>query len=195
MRRDNPQPPAQTPPASPPSPTSPENPADPLACATGTHSPDLAMKLLREVVGNQLRKIDATAAAAPAVPADDDENALKSAKAAATAAESRAMAAALAALAGIAPRDAMEGMLAAQMVAVHDAAMDRLHDATDPYRPVPCREADARLAARLMTLYGRHMDLLDRRRGRIAVGRVQVEPGGQAIVGTVNLRGRGGERE
>ena len=201
MRRKATEPPAQTQ----PSPTSSPNPANPienppaapavpepaaaerqplaraaddrLARATGTDSPELAMKLLHEVIGSRLHMLNgapvvAAGAAGPAPPQ---------------------AAAAIAALDGIAPRDAMEGMLAAQMVVVHDAAMNCLHDATDPRRPFPCRDSDMRLAARLMTLYGRHMELLDRRRGPVPVGRVQVESGGQAIVGTVNLPGHSGK--
>ncbi len=100
------------------------------------------------------------------------------------------MEAALAALKGLAPRDELEGLLAAQMVATHGAAMDCLRRAMRAEAVAQAREADLRQAGRLLTLYARPVETLDRHRGkgpqRVTVEHVRVERGGQAIVGHVS---------
>ncbi|WP_372625084.1 hypothetical protein [Falsiroseomonas sp.] len=98
--------------------------------------------------------------------------------------------AAVAALKGLAPRDEMEGMLATQMVATHGAAMECLRRAMLPDQDLTVREANLRQAGRLLALYAKQVETLNRNRGKgqqkVTVEHVRVESGGQAIVGTVS---------
>jgi hypothetical protein len=94
----------------------------------------------------------------------------------------------LAAMRAIGPRDGLEGMLAAQMVCAHGVAVDFTRQAMRDGQYMENRTAYMRQAGKLMTLFARQIETLDRRRGQWAasVGRVNVEAGGQAIVGTVH---------
>ncbi len=107
--------------------------------------------------------------------------------------------AACAALAAFKPTDEIEGMLAAQAVALHQAAMTCLGRAMIPGQDfdVACRlRKDGANMARGFTDM---LDSLDRQRGKgaqvVRVERVVVHEGGQAIVGTVaaaaGVHGRG----
>jgi hypothetical protein len=93
-----------------------------------------------------------------------------------------------AALAGLAPRDEAEGMLAVQMVATHSAAMDCLRRARVSGQTFEARELNLKHAEKLMNIYTRQIEALDKRRGRgqqkITVEHVTVQAGGQAIVGS-----------
>jgi len=105
--------------------------------------------------------------------------------------------AAFAALAGARPADPLEGMLAAQMVAVHDAAMSCLRRANVPGQTFEARRMNLDMANRLSRTYATLLEALDKRRGKgqpqvVRVERVNVEAGGQAIVGAVSHPGRGG---
>ena len=89
------------------------------------------------------------------------------------------------ALDGIAPRDPLEGMLAAQMLAVHDAAMECLRRANIPEQTFEGRQAALGQANRLVRSYAALLEALDRHRGKgqpqvVRVERVTVEAGGQA---------------
>lgn len=105
----------------------------------------------------------------------------------------RGFQATVAAMRGLAPRDAQEGMMAAQMAAVHNAAMDCLRRAQTRGQDGQVRDRSFRQATRLALLFARQSESLDRRRGRgpqtLNVGRVTVEAGGQAVVGAVNTPG------
>jgi hypothetical protein len=91
-------------------------------------------------------------------------------------------------LEGIEPRDPIEGMMAAQLYALHKLAMraasraarERNLDALDRY---------VRQATRLSGAYVAHADALKRWRSggtqRVVVERVDVHAGGQAVVGAV----------
>lgn len=106
-------------------------------------------------------------------------------------------------LTGLAPAGEMEGMLAVQMVAVHEAALRCLNRALAGDAGEPFRGRDLNQASRLCGLYLRQVAALDRRRGRnqqkVRVEHVHVEAGGQAVVGHVENRmerpaaGRAGE--
>ena len=100
------------------------------------------------------------------------------------------------ALLGIAPRDPLEGMLAAQMLAVHDAAMECLRRAHLPEQTFEGRGQNLGHANRLVRSYAALLEALDKHRGKgqpqvVRVERVTVEAGGQAIVGTVAQGGGG----
>ncbi len=101
-----------------------------------------------------------------------------------------------AALRGIAPRDALEGLLAAQMVAVHEAAMGCFHRAHDRGYAPGLRQAELAQATKLVRSFAAQLEALDRHRGKgrqvVRVEHVTVNAGGQAIVGEVNHAGEGG---
>ncbi len=96
----------------------------------------------------------------------------------------------LAALQAIAPTDGLEGMLAAQMVATHEAAMECLRRAMISEQSFEGRDVNLKHGAKLMQIYTRQMEALAKHRGRgqqkITVEHVNVHAGGQAIVGNVN---------
>jgi hypothetical protein len=100
---------------------------------------------------------------------------------------------ALALLRGIAPQDELEGVLATQMVATHNAAMECLRRAALPEQTFQAKDMYWRHAAKLLSTYVRQMELLDRRRGKgqqsVTVRDVHVQAGAQAIVGTVESGG------
>lgn len=81
-----------------------------------------------------------------------------------TAAREDRVCAAVSAMCAIAPRDAIEGMLAAQMVAVHSAALDCLRRAAEPVAADRARDADLRHAGRLLNVFQRQMRVRDDRR-------------------------------
>lgn len=97
--------------------------------------------------------------------------------------------AAVAALKGLAPTDALEGMMATQMVAIHNAAMECLRRAQFDGQTFEGRDQNLKNATKLLATYARHVEALDKHRGRgqqkITVEHVTVNAGGQAIVGNV----------
>lgn len=103
----------------------------------------------------------------------------------------------LALLHGIGPTDTVEGMLAVQMVACQHAAMDAMRRAMHPDQTPNGRELYLNLATKLMRTFAVQVDILNRGRGRgtvqrVVVERVNVEAGGQAVVGPVTTREAGG---
>jgi hypothetical protein len=102
---------------------------------------------------------------------------------------SKAMQLAVDALMELKPRDAAEGMLAAQMIASHEAAMECMRRAMLPNQTFHGRDQNLKHAAKMMSLYERQLAALDKRRGggrqKITVEHVTVEAGGQAVVGDV----------
>jgi hypothetical protein len=101
----------------------------------------------------------------------------------------------LVAMMGIAPRDEIEGMLAAQMVAVHNAAMECLRRAMISKQTFEGRDQNLKHAAKFTRTFTAQMEALNRYRGKgqqkMTVEHVHVHEGGQAIVGTV--QGGGGK--
>lgn len=100
------------------------------------------------------------------------------------------------ALRGIGPRDATEGLLAAQMVATHEAAMECFRRAMLDGQTFEGRQANLGQANKLVRSYAALLEALDRHRGKgqpqvVRVERVTVEAGGQAIVGAVTQGGGG----
>jgi hypothetical protein len=96
-------------------------------------------------------------------------------------------------IAGIEPRDEVESMLALQMAAVHNAtiaASRRLSHASN----IPQSDSAEKAFNKLARTYATQMEALKRYRSkgeqRVYVERVNVEPGGQAVVGNVS-RGEG----
>ncbi len=98
--------------------------------------------------------------------------------------------AAAAAIAGFKPKDEIEGMLAAQAVALHFGAMEALRRSMIPNQPSEIASKLRKDGANLARAMTDMIDALDRKRGKgpqvVRVERVVVNDGGQAIVGTVN---------
>ena len=102
----------------------------------------------------------------------------------------------LAAMAGIGAKDETEGMLAAQMVALHNAAMECFRRAMLREQPLQSRQLNLSYASKLTRTYALHMEALDKHRGKgqqtVRVEHVTVNAGGQAIVGAISHAGMGG---
>jgi hypothetical protein len=102
------------------------------------------------------------------------------------------------AMRGIAPKDELEGMLAAQMVATHNAAMECYRRAMIPEQSLEAWQARLNQANKLVRSFAALTEALNRHRGKgvseqkMTVEHVHVYEGGQAIVGTVRQGGRGG---
>jgi hypothetical protein len=96
----------------------------------------------------------------------------------------------VAAMIGTRPRDEIEGMLAAQMVGTHNAAMECLRRAMIENQTVEGQRESLNQANKLVRSYAMLVEALDRHRGkgqqRITVEHVHVNDGGQAIVGAVS---------
>lgn len=92
------------------------------------------------------------------------------------------------------PADGAEGMLATQMVGTHLAALECLRRAALANQSFAGRDMALKHAAKLMDLYARQLQTLNKHRGKgqqkVTVEHVNVEAGGQAIVGHVQT-GRG----
>jgi hypothetical protein len=97
--------------------------------------------------------------------------------------------AALAAVHGFAPKDAAEGMMAAQAVALHHAAMECFRRAMLPGQSWEVADRLRRQGANLSRAMVDMAEAIDRRRGKgpqvVRVERVVVHDGGQAIVGAI----------
>jgi hypothetical protein len=96
---------------------------------------------------------------------------------------------AIALLQGIKPTNEIEGMLASQMVATHSAALECLRRAMIPSQSFAGFEQSMKHAAKLMLIYARQIDALNKHRGKgqqkVTVEYVNVEAGGQAVVGNL----------
>jgi len=96
---------------------------------------------------------------------------------------------------GIAPQDQMEGMMAAQMIAMHNMAMDCSRRAMSEGQTFAGRDMNMRHATRLMNAFSNAVNALDKHRGKgqqkitVEHQHVQVEAGGQAIIGDVHHGG------
>jgi len=98
----------------------------------------------------------------------------------------------LAAVNGIGAEDEVEGMLATQMVATHSAAMTALGRLNDCVT-LPQQDSYGNLAVKLLRTYTAQMEALNRHRGKgqpsVNVEQVNVNSGGQAIVGAIATSG------
>jgi hypothetical protein len=101
--------------------------------------------------------------------------------------------AAAAALAGIRPKDEIEGMLAAQMVAAHSASMECFRRSMLAEQSFEGRRENLSQANKLSRTYAMQMEALNRHRGKgqqkVTVEHVHVHAGGQAVVGAVEAGG------
>ena len=105
----------------------------------------------------------------------------------------------LAALIGIDPKDELEGMIAAQLIAVHNAAMECYRRAMIGEQSFEGRRENLNQANKLSRTFATLLEALNRHRGKghqkVTVEHVHVHEGGQAIVGNVKTKGGGGGRK
>jgi hypothetical protein len=103
--------------------------------------------------------------------------------------------AAVDALIGIKPGDEFEGMIAAQLVACHNASMECYRRAMIGEQTFEGRRENLIQANKLSRTYATLLEALNRHRGKgaqkVTVEHVHVHEGGQAIVGNVESRGGG----
>lgn len=99
------------------------------------------------------------------------------------------------ALIGIAPKDEIEGMIAAQLLASHNAAMECYRRAMLDEQSFEGRNMNLAHAAKASRTHAALVEALNRHRGKgeqkVTVEHVHVAEGGQAIVGNVNAPGGG----
>ena len=101
----------------------------------------------------------------------------------------------VAALIGIGPRDELEGMMAAQLIAAHNAAMECYRRAMIGEQTFEGRRENLNQANKLSRTYATLLEALNRHRGKgqqkVTVEHVHVHAGGQAVVGMVETPGGG----
>lgn len=106
------------------------------------------------------------------------------------------LSATVAVLMGIAPKDELEGMIAAQLVAAHNAAMECYRRAMIGEQSFEGRRENLTQANKLSRTYAVLVEALNRHRGKgqqkVTVEHVHVHAGGQAVVGMVAAPGRPG---
>jgi hypothetical protein len=103
--------------------------------------------------------------------------------------------AAIVGLVGIEPKDELEGMIAAQLIAGHNAAMECYRRAMLPGQAFEFRRENLNQAGKLSRTFATLLEALNRHRGKgqqkVVVEHVHVYKGGQAIVGNVGTPGGG----
>jgi hypothetical protein len=99
----------------------------------------------------------------------------------------------ISALAGIRPQEELEGMLGAQLIACHNAAMECYRRAMLTEQTFEGRHENLSQANKLSRTYTTLLEALNRHRGKgqqkVTVEHVHVHEGGQAIVGNVETGG------
>jgi hypothetical protein len=97
----------------------------------------------------------------------------------------------VAGLIGIGPRDELEGMIAAQLLAAHNAAMECYRRAMLGEQTFEARRENLSQANRLSRTYALLLEALNHHRGKgqqkVTVEHVHVNAGGKAIVGVVQM--------
>src|SRR5690348_1199245 len=95
----------------------------------------------------------------------------------------------VAALVGIGPKDELEGMMAAQLISAHNAAMECYRRAMIGEQTFEGRRENLAQANKLSRTYAALLEALNRHRGKgqqkVTVEHVHVHAGGQAVVGMV----------
>jgi hypothetical protein len=95
----------------------------------------------------------------------------------------------VAAMIGIGPKDELEGMMAAQLIAAHSAAMECYRRAMIGEQTFEGRRESLTQANKLSRSFATLLEALNRHRGKgqqkVTVEHVHVHSGGQAVVGVV----------
>jgi hypothetical protein len=98
-------------------------------------------------------------------------------------------------LIGIGPKDELEGMMAAQLIAAHNAAMECYRRAMIGEQTFEGRRESLNHANKLSRTFATLLEALNRHRGKgqqkVTVEHVHVHSGGQAVVGVVEPTGQG----
>jgi hypothetical protein len=106
------------------------------------------------------------------------------------------LSATVAALIGIGPKDELESMMAAQLIAAHNAAMECYRRAMIGEQSFEGRRENLAQANKLSRTYAALIEALNRHRGKgqqkVTVEHVHVHAGGQAVVGIVAAPGQPG---
>jgi hypothetical protein len=101
------------------------------------------------------------------------------------------------ALVGISPKDELEGMMAAQLLAAHNAAMECYRRAMLGEQTFEGWRENLNQANKLSRTYATLLEALNRHRGKgqqkVTVEHVHVHAGGQAVVGVVENSGKGSQ--
>jgi hypothetical protein len=107
----------------------------------------------------------------------------------------RQLSATVAALVGIGPKDELEGMMAAQLIAAHNAAMECYRRAMTGEQTFEGRRENLAQSNKLSRTFATLLEALNRHRGKgqqkVTVEHVHVHSGGQAVVGVVEPPGAG----
>jgi hypothetical protein len=105
----------------------------------------------------------------------------------------RQLKAVIAGLGGIGPKNELEGMIAGQLIAAHNAAMECYRRAMIAEQSFEGRRESLNQANKLSRTYATLLEALNRHRGKgqqkVTVEHVHVHQGGQAIVGIVETPG------
>lgn len=106
---------------------------------------------------------------------------------------------AMAILNGIQPQDELEGMLATQIIAVHNMAMRTMSLAMLKGQTFEGKKSNVNYATKMLRTFMAQMEALKKYRTggqqKMIVEHVHVNEGGQAIVGTVNQGGGKNDRD
>ena len=104
----------------------------------------------------------------------------------------------LAALAGIGPKDELEGMMAAQLLAAHNTVMECYRRAMLEEQTFEGRRENLNQANKLSRTWATLLEALNKHRGKgqqkVTVEHVHVHSGGQAVVGNVERPGGDGTK-
>jgi hypothetical protein len=97
----------------------------------------------------------------------------------------------------IAPQNAVEAMLAVQMMAAHEAGLMFPQRSTLKDQPSNAIDANVCRATRLFRIFGQQVEAMQKLKGKagpptLTVEQVNVHQGGQAIVGSVSASKEGG---
>jgi hypothetical protein len=109
--------------------------------------------------------------------------------------QDKQLSATVAALIGIAPKDELEGMMAGQLIAAHNAAMECYRRAMIGEQTFEGRRENLAQANKLSRTFATLLEALNRHRGKgqqkVTVEHVHVHSGGRAVVGVVGTPGDG----
>ena len=109
------------------------------------------------------------------------------------------LSATVAALMGVAPKDELEGMMATQLIAAHNAAMECYRRAMIGEQTFKGRRENLAQANKLSRTFSTLLEALNRHRGKgeqkVTVEHVHVHSGGQAVVGMVQTPGGGDQQK
>ena len=99
-------------------------------------------------------------------------------------------------IAELKPANITEAMLASQMIAVHEAALVFLRNATNNEQTGEGRDANTHRAVRMLRLFIEQLEAMAKLKGKtgqqkVVVEHVHVNAGGQAIVGAVTTAPKG----